>query len=161
MINGKIKVTWEEKDYTKGPWRKNEDPYVGFNTRHKNKSLYNDIDIFINNNVHEQFHKILKKFKIQNPVLALNKMTPGQILPFHTDKYSTYCKKNKIKNKKNIIRIIVFLEDTKAGHQLWIEDKMCIGSAGSYFGWEYGTKHMAANLGEQDRYTLQITGVNE
>ena len=130
-------------------------------TEQYKREKYNDIDIFINNNVHEQFHKILKKFKIQNPVLALNKMTPGQILPFHTDKYSTYCKKNKIKNKKNIIRIIVFLEDTKAGHQLWIEDKMCIGSAGSYFGWEYGTKHMAANLGEQDRYTLQITGVNK
>ena len=161
MINGKIKVTWKEKDYIKGPWRTNGDPYVGFNTRHKNKSLYNNVGAFINNNVNEHFHKIVKKFKIQNPVLALNKMIPGQILPFHTDRYSTYSKNNKIKNKKNIIRIIVFLQDTKPGHQLWIEDKMCIGSAGSYFGWEYGIKHMAANLGETNRYTLQITGIRE
>ena len=63
------------------------------------------------------------------------------------------------KNKKDIIRIIVFVDDTRPGHQLWIKDMLCAGEAGSYFGWKFGTKHMAANLGEQDRYTLQITGI--
>ena len=67
--------------------------------------------------------------------------------------------KNKVKDKTKIMRVIVLLEDSKPGHQLWIGDKLCYGKAGQYFGWEHGTKHMAANLGETDRYTLQITGI--
>lgn len=159
MINGKIKVSWSKKDYSKGSWRTNDDPYIGFSTNIKNKPRYNNINVFINNTVPKKFVEIAKKFKLNNTVVALNKMSPGQILPFHTDKYDTYCKRNQIKNKNKIVRIIVFLHETRPGHQLWIKDKICIGPAGSYFGWQGQVKHMAANLGEEDRYTLQITGV--
>ena len=64
-----------------------------------------------------------------------------------------------IDEQKEIIRIIVFLHEQKAGHQLWIEDKVCVGTAGSYFGWTKGVEHMAANLGSEDRYILQVTGI--
>ena len=64
-----------------------------------------------------------------------------------------------IDEQKEIIRIIVFLHEQKAGHQLWIEDKVCVGPAGSYFGWGKGIEHMAANLGSEDRYILQVTGI--
>ena len=98
---------------------------------------------------------------LSNTVVALTKMKVGQILPWHVDRCKTYISKNNIKDKTKIARIIVFLEDSKPGHQLWIEDQLCTGEAGSCFGWMFGTKHMAANLGEQDRYTLQITGVRD
>jgi hypothetical protein len=159
MIKSKIKVCWSKNDYKKGPWRKNTNPFIGFSTNSKNKKLYSNIDVFINNRVCKKFIEIAKSFNLKNTVVAINKMTPGQILPFHKDKYVTYSKINSVKNKKNIVRIIIFLEDTKPGHQLWIKDKVCTGPAGSYFGWQGQTKHMAANLGEEDRYTLQITGV--
>jgi hypothetical protein len=54
----------------------------------------------------------------------------------------------------------VFLHDQKAGHQLWIKDQICLGPAGSAFGWSFGTEHMAANLGWDDRYILQVTGID-
>lgn len=160
MIQGKIKISWTKKDFVKGSWRTNKDHYLSFNTTSKNKEIYKkNVGVYIKNKLDEKFNKIASKFKLKNTVVALNKMKPGQILPFHSDLCPTFIKKNRVKNKKDIMRIIVFLEDSRPGHQLWIEDKICTGSAGSYFGWEYGVRHMAANLGEQDRYTLQVTGV--
>ena len=86
-------------------------------------------------------------------------MEVGQVLPWHTDGYLTFIKNKQVQDKSRIVRIIVFLVDSEPGHQLWIGNKLCTGDAGSYFGWEYDTEHMAANLGKQDRYTLQITGL--
>jgi hypothetical protein len=166
MVTGKIKVTWTAKDYKKSLWRTNKNHYLSVKTSIQNKKLYrNNIGVYINNDIHNHFltiaDTITKKFNLKKSVVALNKMTPGQVLPFHVDDYPTYMKKNKIKNKNNIVRIILFLEDSKPGHQLWIKEKICIGPAGSYFGWIGPTKHMAANLGEDDRYTLQITGLQD
>ena len=39
-----------------------------------------------------------------------------------------------------------------------IGDKFCSGPKGSWFSWQGSTKHMAANLGETDRYVIQLTG---
>ena len=99
------------------------------------------------------------KRQLKKVVVAVNKLTPGQILPYHTDKYQTYKTRNNITEQDEIVRIIDFLHDQKAGHQLWIEDNICVGPAGSYFGWGKGVEHMAANLGNDDRYILQVTGI--
>jgi len=160
VIKGKIRKTWIPDDYINGPWRTNKYHYKGFQTSSTNKKLYkNNIGVYINNDVNMNFSKISKKFKLNRTVVALNKMDPGQILPFHIDLYKTYIKRNDVKNQKDIVRIILFLEDSVPGHQLWIGDSICTGNAGSYFGWSYGEKHMAANLSDQARYTLQITGL--
>lgn len=162
MINGKIKVTWEEKDFIKGPWRTNKNHYLSIKTSHKNKKIYKDnVGVYINNNVCIKFKKIANKFNLTKTVVALNKMKPGQILPFHTDSCRTFIKRNRINDKSKITRIILFLQNSDPGHQLWIGNKVCTGPAGSYFGWQYGEEHMAANLGKKDRYTLQITGVKK
>jgi len=162
MIQGKIKTTWTAKDFIKGSWRTNKNHYLSFNTTSKNKQIYKkNVGVYINNTVDEKFEKIANKFKLKNTVIALNKMKPGQILPFHTDTCRTFIKRNKVKDKSKIMRIIVFLQNSEPGHQLWIGNKVCTGTAGSYFGWQYGEEHMAANLGKKDRYTLQITGVKK
>ena len=88
---------------------------------------------------------------------AFAKYTPGLILPWHKDNYPTYAR-NKKADVDRIVRIMVFLHDPAPGHQLWIEDKFCTGPIGSWFSWHGATKHMAANLGEIDRYVIQITG---
>ena len=160
MIKGKIKPIWISTEYKKVKWRSNTNHYAHFKTSNNNEKQYAQrVGVFINDTVSDKFQNIAKKFKLKQTVVALNKMTVGQVLPWHKDKYATYIKRNKIKNKKKIVRIILFLEDSMPGHQLWIDDNLCYGKAGSYFGWQYGTKHMAANLGEKDRYTLQITGI--
>ena len=110
-------------------------------------------------NLPAKFYDAVKDLGLNKVVVAVNKLTPGQILPYHTDKYKTYKERNGITEQDEIVRIIVFLHEQKAGHQLWIEDKVCVGPAGSYFGWEKGVEHMAANLGSEDRYILQVTGI--
>ena len=86
-------------------------------------------------------------------------MEVGQVLPWHKDGYVTFIKNKQVQDKNSIMRIIVFLQDSIPGHQLWIKDKICMGPAGSYFAWEGETEHMAANLGIEARYVLQLTGV--
>jgi len=157
MIKGSISPVWSENDYKDLPWYENDVHEERFNAT-VDTATY-DIGVLIcNENLPQVFYNILSLFDINKPVVAVNKLSPGQILPYHRDKFSTYIKRNNIKETDTIVRYIVFLHEQKAGHQLWIEDKFCTGKAGSYFGWEGNTIHMAANLGWEDRYILQITG---
>jgi hypothetical protein len=51
------------------------------------------------------------------------------------------------------------LEDWKPGHYLEIDGVGVVNwVAGDYFMWESNVPHAAANIGIEDRYTLQITG---
>lgn len=159
MYSGKIKKIWDEEHYLNLKWHINSDHEERFNAA-VDTDRYN-IGVYIcNEDLPTVFYKLLENFDLDRPVVAVNKLTPGQILPYHRDKFMEYKKRNKIKENENIIRYIVFLHETKAGQQLWIEDNICTGEAGSYFGWNSGTLHMAANLGWEDRYILQITGIN-
>ena len=158
MIKGKIPVTWNEHDYQNLSWVTNERPEEKLNAT-VDTARYNVGVFMCYENVPEIFRQVGDGFGLDKTVVAVNKLVPGQVLPYHTDKYETYRKKNNISNKDQIKRIIVFLHDQKAGHQLWIKDKICVGKAGSFFGWDQATEHMAANLGQEDRYILQITGI--
>ncbi len=54
---------------------------------------------------------------------------------------------------------MLLLEDWKPGHYLEVEGKPYVNwRAGDTVEWVYNTPHMAANVGLEDRYTLQITG---
>ena len=160
MLKGKIKVTWEKKDFKNLKFEKKKyvTNYNG-NLEKKYMKKFNNFEVFLCNKVGKKLTKIAEKFRLKKTVVAVNKMIPGQVLPFHSDKYKVYMKKNNIKNSKKIIRIIVFLENSLPGQQLWIKDKLCYAKAGSYFGWKNQVNHMAANLSEKDRYVLQITGL--
>lgn len=85
------------------------------------------------------------------------KMSTLEIMPEHSDHYRTYIKLFNPKIK-NIRRILVMLEDWKPGHYLEI-DGVGITNwiAGDYFIWKTNCPHAAANIGVEDRYTLQIT----
>ena len=114
--------------------------------------------VFIYNDVPTIFIDIANRFGLKKSVVALNKMTPGQVLPWHVDKYPTYIKRNNISDNEQIMRIILF---TQSGTRTTIMDKRqpCVGLAGTYYGWGREVSHMAANLSVTTRYTLQITGV--
>jgi len=158
MINGQIAVTWTEQDYKNLQFNDVEN-VVSRSDYSANTDNYNVAVSSVFENLPQVFHDAVKFLDLQKTVIAVNRMTPEQILPFHTDKYATYKKRNNVSDHADIKRVIVFLHDQKAGHQLWIEDKICVGPAGSYFGWNTGDEHMAANFGKQDRYVLQVTGI--
>ncbi len=164
MIQGKIKKTWNPKHFKKLEYHLGNSgkPFQRIGASKQMIEAYdNRAGAHICNEIPEIFLKIAEDFGLANTVVALHKMKVGQVLPWHVDSCKTYIARNKIRNKKNIVRIIIFLEDAMPGHQLWIKDRLCNGEAGTFFGWMYGTKHMAANLGERDRYTLQITGLRK
>jgi len=159
MIKGNIEVTWIEEDYIKLSWQANSTHEEKFNATVDTSKYDVGVDMCFEN-LPDVFHKVRDSFNLVKPVIAVNRLQPGKILPFHKDLFKTYIKRNDIAPDDKITRIIVFLHKPKAGHQLWIEDEICIGDAGSYFGWEQDTVHMAANLGGEMRYILQITGVS-
>ena len=168
---GSIPVSWTKKDYENLPWYRNPDRNKGFSTAEENYKIYGDRvgcyiptfeesgrGTFNPKEVDDVFLYVLDYFDLEQAVYAFAKYTPGMILPWHRDNYPTYAKNKKAK-VEDIVRVMIFLHDQSPGHQLWIEDKMCNGDTGSWFSWQGSTKHMAANLGETDRYVIQITGI--
>jgi hypothetical protein len=88
------------------------------------------------------------------------RMPTGTCLPTHGDLYKKYIELYNLQGQEqNIRRAIVFLEDWKSGHYFEAMEVATVGwSAGTVMEWTYDTPHMAANMGLEPRYTLQITG---
>ena len=88
------------------------------------------------------------------------KMGPGDNLPYHGDIYRKYIEIFDLEDRKHdIIRYIFFVENKKPGHIFEIDGRLIDWQAGDYVGWRYDAPHMAANLGIEDRFTIQVTGV--
>lgn len=87
------------------------------------------------------------------------KMMPGDILPYHRDIYTAYCRYHGVKTDQ-IWRTIVFMNDWQPGFLFEIEDEPIVKyRAGTWITWHADAPHMAGNLGTVPRYTLQITGM--
>ena len=96
---------------------------------------------------------------LKKKLLPLTNFLQDKYFPFHTDLYEKYKSRNNIKEEDDIQRVIVFLTRSKGRTSTVDRDRFCTGETGNYFGWDHGTEHMAANLGHEDRYVLQVTGV--
>lgn len=88
------------------------------------------------------------------------RMTSGTVMPVHEDRYVKYIDLFDLQGQENSIRrALVLLEDWRPGHYLEIQGEPVVKwRAGTVAEWVYDTPHMAANIGLEDRYTLQITG---
>lgn len=88
------------------------------------------------------------------------RMTSGTVMPVHQDRYVKYINLFGLQHQEhNIRRAVVMLEDWSPGHYLEIMGEPLVKwSAGTVVEWIYDTPHMAANIGLEARYTLQITG---
>lgn len=97
-------------------------------------------------------------FNLKNMTYNFYKMSQLEIMPEHVDHFQTYMKLFDVEYK-NVTRILVMLDDWKPGHYLEIDGVGVVNwVAGDYFMWESDVPHAAANIGIEDRYTLQITG---
>jgi hypothetical protein len=86
------------------------------------------------------------------------RMETGVILPTHSDHYNVYRKKFNLELNQ-IHRVLIFLEDWKSGHYFEVDGQPFFNyKAGTFVAWYGNTKHMAANIGQDMRYTLQLTG---
>ena len=88
------------------------------------------------------------------------RMSTGTILPTHGDLYLKYTELFDLQGREHTIRrAIVLLEEWKSGHCLEIMGRPITDwKAGTVIEWSYDTPHLAANIGIDPRYTLQITG---
>lgn len=92
--------------------------------------------------------------------LAFYRMPTGTVMPVHSDLYKRYIELFELQGKEHTIRrALLLLEDWKSGHYLEVAGKpYTCWCAGDTVEWAYDEPHMAANIGLEDRYTLQITG---
>ena len=104
--------------------------------------------------------RMFEKYGWKDIGTSYYRMTTGTILPTHSDLYVRYVKLHNLQGQEHRIRrAIIFLEDWKPGHYSEIAGQGLVNwQAGDVLEWHYDTPHAAANIGLEDRYTLQITG---
>lgn len=92
--------------------------------------------------------------------IALYRMHTGTVMPVHQDLYRRYIQYCNLQGRETSIRrALLLLEDWKPGHYLEVNGRAYVHwRAGFTVEWSYDTPHMAANIGLEDRYSLQITG---
>jgi hypothetical protein len=92
--------------------------------------------------------------------IAFYRMRTGTVMPVHSDLYRRYIELYDLQGREHTIkRALLLLEDWKSGHYLEVDNRAYTNwKAGDVVEWMYSTPHMAANLGLEDRYSLQITG---
>lgn len=112
----------------------------------------------------EWAHKIKEMFDwLEHKQVTINKLLPGNFIPPHTDEMfklkQSLLDKNIDINNVELIRVTMFLTDHKLGHWINIDNQSLDNyNKGDYSFIRPGVLHTVANLGYQDRYTLQVTG---
>ena len=162
-----IKPFWDE-EYKKLNYRKEifNDEYAIEEWREKGYD--NDVEKFSgkmanHNDPLPSWHdKILEwindEFELKDVGCCYYRMGTNDIIPDHSDAYNVYTEKFNCKIE-DVHKILVFLEDWKSGHYFEVEGKPFIEwKAGDWAMWIGDTRHFAANIGTEYRYTLQITG---
>jgi hypothetical protein len=103
---------------------------------------------------------VLEQIPLQKSSITLYCMSPGTIMPEHSDTFIKYREIMNLKSIDNVGRAVIFLEDWKSGHYFEIDETPMVNwKKGDYMLWKNDTPHMAANLGKENRYTMQVTGI--
>jgi|LakMenEpi03Aug12_release.lakeMendotaPanAssembly.Ray.scaffolds.fasta_scaffold1108565_1 hypothetical protein len=162
--HGHINLAQFEKWYLDCDFVTHPEPYTGFVPIYEiDRERYNglvelaiarDIPSVVTDYLEQNFDHLSDK------VYAMHRMRPGRLLPWHHDAYKTYAQRRGVEDLALITRVILFPEDWCFGQVLQIgTESMSAWQCGDWVSWQGTTPHLAANLGQQDRYTLQITGI--
>lgn len=108
----------------------------------------------------QRFLEIFRDKGWQDVGTSYYRMVTGTVLPTHQDLYLKYIELYNLQGLEHTIRrAVVFLEDWQPGHYAEYNDEPFVNwCAGAVVEWTYDVPHMAANLGNTPRYTLQVTG---
>lgn len=107
-----------------------------------------------------RFVKHFEQLGWQDVGTSYYRMSTGTVIPTHGDLYKKYVDRFQLQGQEQTVcRALVMLEDWKSGHYLEVQGiPYTQWRAGQVVEWTYDTPHMAANIGLEPRYTLQITG---
>jgi hypothetical protein len=141
-------------------------PFSDKNTIEKWKSIghnyqrYTGLMFDQSNTLPEWCYKILDYIPLNKSTITLYCMEPGIIMPEHSDTFSKYREIMNLSDNDNVGRAIIFLEDWNSGHYFELNGLPIVNwKSGDYVLWKNDTPHIAANLGKENRYTMQITGI--
>tara|TARA_Y100001963_G_C6579734_1_gene352831 strand:+ start:94 stop:597 length:504 start_codon:yes stop_codon:yes gene_type:complete len=162
-----IRPFWDE-EYKTLEYRKEIFNDVYFIKEWRKKGYMNDITSFSgkmaahNDRLPTWHNKIIewvdKEFQLKDVGCCYYRMETNDIIPEHSDAYNVYTKKFNCKSD-DVHKILVFLEDWRSGHYFEYDGKPFVNwKAGNWVMWVGNTRHFAANIGAEPRYTLQITG---
>lgn len=161
-LKGHVSRFWDHNDYRKFNYVKQ--PLMEYEIQEWKDKGYDYVKSFSGsmydnrNPMPEWVKRFDKIFNLKNMTYNFYKMSQLEIMPEHVDHFQTYMKLFDVKYE-NVKRILVMLDDWKPGHYLEIDGIGVVNwLAGDYFMWESNVPHAAANIGTEDRYTLQITG---
>lgn len=161
---GHIQPYWSKEFIDQIPFVTPPNPNIGFDlVDERDQERYQGLitadrvtelpDVLKSNLLDQEFNWL------ENKIYAVHRMKPGTLLPAHRDLYRYFKNSNGIEDVNDIIRVIVFLDHWHSGHILEISDTLIVKwQAGDWYTWRGGDAHLAANLGHENRYTLQITG---
>lgn len=137
---------YQEKEGVKLP-----ETFNSYNTK-INQVFWNKQDV--------DYNSIGRSLGMTVETVATIRQRPGQILPWHHDHFHRLIKDNPNIDKLRIVRANIFLEDWKSGHVLQVEHKIIpTWQKGEGFMWSSGIYHLSGNLGLEDKYTLQVSGI--
>ena len=161
IIKGFISPCWDEEykkfDYVKQPLTQEE--LDVWKSQGYNHSSFTGMMYGGKNTMPQWTDLIAKELKLHKPGFVFYRMKTNDIMPPHVDHFRRYCEVFSVE-RKDVWRAIVFLEDWKPGHYFEMDSQaVCNYKAGEFVMWSSDTPHAASNIGIEDRYTLQITGV--
>ena len=103
---------------------------------------------------------------IHHKMVTINLVKPGHFIPPHRDEF---LKLHKYAQERNLnltnmepVRINVFLQDHKLGHFFEMENQVCMDyKKGDFAIIRMNKRHSVINIGNENRYTLQVSGFAE
>jgi len=160
IIKGQITPTWDNEfrnfPYVKQPVTDKE--LQGWRDMGYMHDSFTGVMYGGKNTMPDWVYDIATLLHLSNPGFVFYKMSTGDIMPTHVDHFRKYCEIFNI-DRSQVKRAVVFLEDWKIGHYFDIGGEAIVNyEAGKYIIWDCDEPHFAANIGVEDRYTLQITG---
>lgn len=106
---------------------------------------------------------VAKLSGLLEPTVSAIRQPPGNIIPWHQDLYYQLKKRLGAERFQNtsIWRYLVFLEDHKPGHLFQVENTPFVQwKAGDVVTFRPNAHHLSANAGIEDKFTMQITGLD-
>lgn len=104
------------------------------------------------------YENIGKKLNMEVVTVSSIKQPAGQVIPWHRDTFFQI-KKKFPDDQRLKVRANIFLQDWKMGHVIQYGDTIDYNwKAGQGHIWDSEVLHLGANVGFEDKFTLQVSG---
>lgn len=101
---------------------------------------------------------LISQLPIDHGIATLTRQDPGQVLPWHVDKFYMLRRLNP-SDPRMIVRFLIFFQDWDIGHLLQIgNDVLYNWKRGDVYVWTQNAPHVSANIGLTQKWTCNVTG---